>query len=73
MENIKTSYKNNKFKISAPTQKEKLELPDGLNSVSDIQYSFKYILKTYKTVTDNLSKLMYVNEIENRIMFKINT
>ena len=27
--NIKKSYKNNKFKISAPTWKEELELPDG--------------------------------------------
>ena len=28
--NIKKSYKNNKFKISAPTWKEEFELPDGL-------------------------------------------
>ena len=27
--NIKTSYKNNKFKILAPTWNEELELPDG--------------------------------------------
>ena len=34
--NIKTSYNNNKFKISAPTWNDKFELPDGLYSVSDI-------------------------------------
>ena len=27
--NIKKSYKNDKFKISAPTWNEELELPDG--------------------------------------------
>ena len=31
--NIKTSYKNNKFKISAPTWNEEFELPDGSYSV----------------------------------------
>ena len=34
--NIKKLYKNNKFKISAPTWNEEFELPDGLYSVSDI-------------------------------------
>ena len=29
------SYKNNKFKISAPTWNEELELPDGSYSVLD--------------------------------------
>ena len=35
--NIKSSYNNNKFKISAPTWDDKFELPDGSYSVSDIQ------------------------------------
>ena len=35
--NIKKSYKNNKFKISAPTQSEEFELPDESYPVSDIQ------------------------------------
>ena len=34
--NIKSSYKNNKFKISAPTWNDKFELSDGSYSVSDI-------------------------------------
>ena len=43
--NIKKSYKNNKFKISAPTWNEEFELPDGSYSVSDIQDYFEYIFK----------------------------
>ena len=45
MENIKKSYKNNKFKRSAPTWNEEFELPDGSYSISDIQDYFEYILK----------------------------
>ena len=41
--NIKSSYNNNKFKISAPTWNDKFELPDGLYSVSDIQDYFEHI------------------------------
>ena len=43
--NIKKSYKNNKFKISAPMWNNKFELPDGSYSVSDMQDYFEYILK----------------------------
>ena len=41
--NIKNSYNNNKFKISAPTWNDKFELPDRSYSVSDIQDYFEYI------------------------------
>ena len=41
----KKSYKNNKFKISAPTWNNKFEFPDGPYSVSDIQDYFEFILK----------------------------
>ena len=71
--NIKKSYKNNKFKISAPTWNEEFELPDGSYSVSDIQDYFEYILKKHETVTDNLSIRIYINKIEIRIIFKIKT
>ena len=43
--NIKSSYNNNKFKISAPAWSEKFELPDGSYSISDIQDYFECILK----------------------------
>ena len=35
--NIKSSYNNNKFRISAPTWNKEFILPDGSYSVSDIQ------------------------------------
>ena len=42
--NIKEkSYKNNNFKISAPTWSEEFELPDGSYSESNIQDYFDYI------------------------------
>ena len=68
---MKKSYKNKKFKISAPTWNEQLELPDGSNSVLDIQDYFEYTLKKHGEETDNPSIRIYINNIENRIMFKI--
>ena len=69
--NIKSSYNNNRFKISAPTQNDKFELPDGSYSVSDIQDYFEYILKKHGENIDNPSVKIYVNKIENRITFTI--
>ena len=53
MENIKSSYNNSKFKISAPTWNDKFELPDGSNSVSEIQDYFEYILKNMEKIFIN--------------------
>ena len=69
--NIKSSHNNNKFKISAPTWNEEFELPDGSYSISDIQDYFEYILKKHSESIDNPPIRIYVNRIENRIMFKI--
>ena len=69
--NVKSSYNNNKFKISAPTWSEEFELPDGSHSMSDIQDYFEYILKRHSESVDNPSIRMYINRIENRITFKI--
>ena len=69
--NVKSSYNNNKFKISAPTWTEEFKLPDGSYSVSDIQDYFEYILKKHGESVYNPSIRMYVNRIENRITFKI--
>ena len=41
--NIKSSYDNNKFKISASAWSEEFKLPDGSYSVSDVQDYFEYI------------------------------
>ena len=69
--NIKSSYNNNKFKISAPTWNDKFELPDGSYSVSDIQDYFEYIFKKHGENIDKPSAKIYVNKIENRITFRI--
>ena len=69
--NTKNSYNNNKFKKSAPTWNDKLELPDGSHSVSDIQDFFDYILKKHGENTDKPSVQIYVNKTENRVTFKI--
>ena len=69
MEKNKKSYKNNKFKISAPTWNEEFELPHESYSVSDIQDYFEYIFKKkHERVTDNPSIMIYLNKIENRII-----
>ena len=68
---IKSSYNNNKFKISAPTWNDELKLPDGSYSVSDIQDYFKYIQKKHGENTNKPSIQTYVNKIENSITFKI--
>ena len=39
--NIKSTYNDNRFKVSAPTWNDKFELFDGSYSVSDIQDYFE--------------------------------
>ena len=43
--NVKLTYNNNKFKISAPTRNEAFDLPDGLYNISEIQDYIEYIIK----------------------------
>ena len=69
--NIKCSYNNNKFKISAPTWSDRFKLPDGSYSISDIQDYFEHILKKHGEDIDKPSVQIYVNKIENRVTFKI--
>ena len=69
--NIKSSYNNNKFNISAPTWNDKFELSDGSYSVSDVQDYLKYILKKHEKNTNKSSVQIYVNKIKNWIPFKI--
>ena len=67
---IKSAYKNNTFKISAPTWNDKFDLPDESYSVSDIQDYFEYILKKHGTVANNPPVKIYVNKIKSRIVLK---
>ena len=69
--NIKSSYNNNKFKISAPMWNEEFKLPDRSYSILGIQDYFEYILKKHSESADNPPIRIYVNKIEYRITFKI--
>ena len=70
--NIKKGYNNTKFKISAPTWNETFDLPDGSYSIARIQDYFEYIIKQHETITNNsFPILIYPNEMNNRIVFKI--
>ena len=69
--NIKSSYNNNKFKISAPTWSKEFELTGGSYSISDIQDYFEYILKKHSESVDNPSIRIYKNKIKNRITLKL--
>ena len=68
---VKSSYNNNKFKISAPTWSEEFNLSDGSYSVSDIQDYFEYILKKHSESIDNPSIRMYINRIERELHLKL--
>ena len=69
--NRKSSYNNNKFKISAPTWNYKFELPDGSYSVSNIQDYFEYILKKHGENTDKPSVQIYVNKLKIGLHLKL--
>ena len=68
-------FKNNKFKITAPTWDDSFDLPDSSYSISDIQPYFEFIIKKHETITtdENSPVLIYPNKIKNRIVFKIKT
>ena len=51
--NIKSKYKNNKFKISAPIWNDTFDLPDGSCSIADIQDYFEFIIKKHEALTEN--------------------
>ena len=71
--NVKSTYNNNKFKISAPTWNETFDLPDGLYNIPEIQDYFEYITKKHETFADTAPILIYANNITDRIVFKIKT
>ena len=71
--NVKSIYKNNKFKISAPTWNETFDLPDGSYNISEIQDYIEYIIKKHETIGENAPILIYASTINNRIVVKIKT
>ena len=71
--NVKSIYKNNKFKISAPTWKETFDLPDGSYNIPAIQSYLEQITKKHETIADTAPILIYANHVINVIVFKIKT
>ena len=71
--NVKSTYNNNKFKISAPTWKETFDLPDGLYNIPKTQDYIEYIIKKHEAIGENAPILIYANTINNRIVFRIKT
>ena len=69
--NVKSDYNSKKFKISAPTWNDTFDVPDGSYSIAAFQNYFECIIKKHETFTDVSPVLIYVNEINNRIVFKI--
>ena len=69
--NIKSEYKNNKFKVLAPTWNDTFDLPDGSYSIADIQDYFEFIIKKHETLTKNPPVQVYPNKIKKRTVFKI--
>ena len=59
--NVKSTYNNNKFKISAPTWNETFEIQDYI----------EYVIKKHEAIGENAPILIYANTINNRIVFKI--
>ena len=70
---IKSAYSNNKFKISAPTWNDELDLSNGSYLISNIQDYFEFIIKKHETLAENPPIQIYPNKIKNRIAFKIAT
>ena len=71
--NVKSTYNNNKFKISAPTWDDTFDLPDGSYHISEIQDYIEYIIKKHETIGEIKPILIYVDTINNRKVFKIKT
>ena len=65
--NVKSIYKNNKFKISAPTWNETFDLPDGSYNIPAIQNYLEYIIKKHETTADTVPILIHVNNVTNSV------
>ena len=71
--NVKSIYKNNKFKISSPDWNETFDLPDGSYNIPAIQNYLEYIIKKHETIADAAPILIYANNVINRIVLTIKT
>ena len=70
-QNIAKQHKNNKLKMIAQTWSYEFELPDGSHSLSDIQDYIEYIIKKHEILATVPPIHVYINRINNRLVFKI--
>ena len=70
--NTRKQYKNNKLKIIAPTWNDEFQLANGSCSVSNIQDYIEYTIKKHETLTTIPPVHVYINIINNWLVFKIN-
>ena len=57
--NVKSTYNNNKFKISAPTWNETFDLPDGLYNISEIQNCLEKNNNIFQTTRFNHTMIFF--------------
>ena len=69
--NIRKQYKNNKLKIIVTAWNDKFELLDGSHPVSVNQDYIEYFIKKHETLTKISPLYVYINRINNRLLFKI--
>ena len=69
--NIRKQYKNNQLIIIAPTWNDEFELSGDSYSMSDNQDYTKYIIKRHETLKAISPILVYINRINNKLVFKI--
>ena len=71
LENIKKLFENKKLKIIAAIRNDEFELLEGSYSVSDIQDYIAYITEKHEILSTNPYIQIYINRINNRVIFKI--
>ena len=59
------------LKYQHPTWNDTFDVPDGSYSIAALRNYFEYIIKKHETIAEVSPVLIYVNEINNRIVFKI--
>ena len=64
------TVKNNKIIIVAPTWNNEFELPDDFGCISGIQHYNEFVIKKLETLIITPIHV-YINRINNRLVFKI--
>ena len=69
-----SGYDSQNYNINGyntPTWKDAFDVPDGSYSMAALQNYFECIIKKHETTADVYPVLIYANEINNRVVFKI--